>query len=168
MVAPKLLKKISYKTVCGKVNRREIPEGGAIKVMRVIGQATDIKSGNSDYGMWNSFLGNFEATNVRTGEVFRSGQIFLPGTAENLLMGAVKGAAGAPVAFGFDISVVDSPDSQISYEYGVESIMDVSETDPIALLKQQMTSAPALPAPTKTEAVSDATVETEAKPKAKK
>jgi hypothetical protein len=149
MSAPKILSKISYKTVCGKVNRRELPADGSSKlVMRVLGQASAMKNGNTDFGEFTAFVGMFEATNVETGEVSRSGKIFLPSAAEVMLAGALQGSTG-PVAFGFDIGVRES-DNAIGYEYTAESIFDVAETDPVEQMKKTMT-AKALPAPTKTQ-----------------
>lgn len=150
MSAPKILSKISYKTVCGKVNRRELPaDGSSLLVMRVLGSATGLKNGNTDFGEFTAFTGMFEATNVATGEVSRSGKIFLPTAAEVMLAGALQNSTG-PVAFGFDIGVKES-DNAIGYEYTAESIFDVAETDPVEQLKKNMT-AKALPAPTKTAA----------------
>lgn len=151
MAKTDLLKKLSFKTVVGKVNRRELPENGeSMLVMRVIGVANKTVTGNSDFGAFVGFLGNFEATNVATGEVFRSGQMFLPNVCSNLLEAAVAANGGANVEFGFDIGVKEA-DNAIGYEYTAAPIIEASETDPVALLKSRI-SAPALPAPTKRNA----------------
>lgn len=158
MSAPKILSKISFKTVCGKVNRRELTADGSPKlVMRVLGQANGIKTGNTDFGEFTAFVGSFEVTNVETGEISRSGKMFLPMAAEVMLAGALAGSTG-PVGFGFDIGVREA-DNQIGYEYTAESIFDVAETDPIEQMKKDMT-AKALPAPIKT--IADAALENKA------
>lgn len=146
-LAVKLLAKISYKTVCGKVNRRELPEDKSpLHVMRIMGQATKTVTGNTDFGAFVGFMGNFEATNVRTGEIFRSGKCFLPPVATNLLEGAVAGANGAPVMFAFDIGVKEDDESSVGYVYTATPILDAGEADPIEQMKKTI-NAPALPAP---------------------
>ena len=174
---PKLLSKMSYKTVCGKLNRRDIPEGGELHVMRVIGQANGFGTGNSDYGVYTFFKGNFQSTNVATGEVFRSGKLFLPQVVEALIVGAFSDTVKS-VDFAFDIFMVDAPDNNIGYEYSARSLTDVAESDPVAIMERQLAqSAPALPAPTKAPALpapaaekpaGETTEETKAAGKAKK
>jgi len=154
-----LLKKLSFKTVVGKVNRRELPEDGSpMLVMRVIGVANKLVTGNSDYGTFAGFLGNFEATNVASGEVFRSGKMFLPTVCSSLLEAAIAANNGANVEFGFDIGVKEA-DNSVGYEYTATPIIEASETDPVSLLKSRI-SAPALPAPTKKGAAPALTNET--------
>lgn len=146
----KLLQKLSYKTVVGKVNRRELPEDKSdLLVMRVIGQASKSITVNTDFGASIGFIGNFEATNVITGEVFRSGKMFLPPVAANLLDGAVAAANGGAVDFAFDIGVKEA-DNQIGYEYTASPLIEAGANDPISILKANLIkNAPALPAPTK-------------------
>lgn len=145
-IQPKLLSKMSYKTVCGKLNRRDIPVGGELHVMRIIGQANGTGSGNSDYGAYTFFKGNFKATNVATGEEFRSGKLFLPAVAQMLLEGAFSDTVKS-VDFAFDIFIVEA-DNNIGYEYGARPLVDAGESDPIAILEKQLAAgAPALPAP---------------------
>lgn len=142
-----LLGKISFKTVCGKINRRKLPEDGtAMHVMRILGVANKIVTGNGDNGAFVGFLGSFEATNVETGEVFRSGKLFLPNVASNLLEAAVANNGGANVEFAFDIGVKEDDTSAVGYVYTASPIMEASENDPIALMKTRLI-VPALPAP---------------------
>lgn len=152
-----LLKKLSYKTVCGKINRRELPEDkSTLHVMRVIGVANKLVTGNSDFGAFVGFLGNFEATNVKTGEVFRSGQMFLPPIASNLLEAAIAHAEGKNVEFGFDIGVKEDDASAVGYIFTATPLIDAGESDPVAMLKSRIT-APALPAPKTQPVIADET-----------
>jgi hypothetical protein len=116
-------------------------------LFRVLGMASGMKTGVSTYGEWVAFMGQFEATVIETGEVFRAGKLFLPPIASNLLQGAVN---GSPVEFGFDVGVTPAPNSATGYEWTVTPILEVSESDPVKLLANKLTAnAPALPAPTK-------------------
>ena len=74
-----LLRKISAATVIG--GKETVLEtvmkdkGKSHTLYRVIGIANDAKEGQGKVGFadWKCLLGNFEATNLLTGEVFRSG-----------------------------------------------------------------------------------------------
>lgn len=107
------------------------------KLMRVVGIASDIKTGEGDNGPWTGLKGQFKATNLVTGEVFQSGQCFLPGVASDMVEGALKSGASA-VEFGFDISVVFDENSATSYVYYAEPLFDTAENDPVALLSARL------------------------------
>jgi hypothetical protein len=64
------LRKINAKTVWGKIKNDDIPEKGSKPLFRVIGQAMGTREGDGDYGEWVALVGNFEAVNLATGEVF--------------------------------------------------------------------------------------------------
>lgn len=166
-----LVKKISVATVVGKVptvivavptfgddgkpvlDKANAPVMENVKraieqpLMRVLGLANAIKTGNSAYGGWIAFMGQFEATNILTGEVYRGAALHLPDTAADLLAPVVKKADGADVMIGFDIGVKPSNTAQ-GYEYTVTPLTKPSENDALAALKASaFADLPALPAP---------------------
>lgn len=183
----KLLKKLSIATAIGKIPTVDVQvpkmkDGAPVlngknetvmetvqraveqPLMRVIGLANDTKTGNSTYGAWLSFSGQFEATNILTGEVSRSGNLFLPDVATELLAPVVKAASGIDVMIGFDIGVKPCNNAQ-GYEYTVTPLTEPSEDDPIARLKASaFSSLPALPAPKATETAPAQTAATETAP----
>jgi hypothetical protein len=136
----KLIKKISIKTVVGNVKAivKEMDEGESRIIMRVIGKATGSKVGESTYGAWEALKGDFKATNMETGEQFRSGVAFLPDVALDLVIGALNGGDVSSVDFGFDIGVTEDSDSNTGYVYNATPLLEVKESDPIAMLEKSL------------------------------
>lgn len=137
-----LIKKISVKSICGKTGP---PKGKPKSLMDVYGIASGVKKGESQYGQWFGFIGSFQATNLETGEVFRSGQCFLPNVAGYTLLPAVQAEGVKSVEFGFRIGIIDS-DVPTGFEYIAESLLKMSENDPLELMMKHI---PALAAPKK-------------------
>lgn len=153
-MATQLHKKLSIKNVIGKVKalfekdeKGDIPEGQKVNLIRVIGIADGIKVGTSTYGEWIAFTGQFVAIDLRTGEEHRSGQLFLPDTATDVLAPVVRAQNGAPVEFAFDIGAT-STDTEVGYEYNVTPLVEAKENDPLQNLTARL-NLPALPAPVK-------------------
>ncbi len=153
-MATQLHKKLSIKSVIGKVKvlftkdeEGEIPEGQKVNLMRVVGIADGIKVGTSTYGEWTAFTGQFVATDLRTGEEHRSGTLFLPEVATDVLAPVVREQNGAPVEFAFDIGAT-STTTEIGYEYNVTPLVEAKENDPLQSLVSRL-NLPALPAPVK-------------------
>lgn len=145
-----LFKKISVKTICGKP---KAPEPGKVKwLMEVFGVASGIKKGETDKGPWYAFTGAFQAMNMDTGQIARSGVLFLPDVAGNLLLGELDREENKAVEFAFRIGVRGDEDSVTGYVYVAEPLMPVAENDPIELLSRKIK---ALPGPEK-KAISNA------------
>ena len=159
----KLLKKMSAATLIGKIPTRVVEikstdDSGAEKIekvlrgieqplMRVIGLATGVKTGITNFGTWFAFTGQFQATNILTGELARSANLFLPESVTELLVPTVKAAGETGVEFAFDIGVRPFNNAQ-GYEYTVNHLIAVQESDPLqALSMRLLAEAPALPAP---------------------
>jgi len=141
MSRAKLIGKISVRHVVGTkggiltavMSDKEVSH----KLMRVVGIASDIKSGEGDNGPWTGLKGQFKATNLVTGEMFQSGQCFLPSVASDMVEGALKAGATA-VEFGFDISAQFDEQSATSYVYHAEPLFEAAENDPVALLTARL------------------------------
>lgn len=115
-------------------------------LMRIVGLATGSKAGNSTFGEFIAFTGQFQATNILTGEIYRAGKIFFPKMIEDLLATQVAATENG-VEFAFDIGVKPSGNAH-GYEYTVTTLMAIAENDPLKLMADRLTaSAPALPAP---------------------
>jgi hypothetical protein len=156
-----LVKKLSAKSVVGNpmsviraamkdAHDRAPQEGDSAPLYRVYGVARGVKNGQSNFGEWTAFKGEFAAVSLETGEQFRSGELFLPEVAEALLIGPVKDGDGSGVQFAFEIgarAVKDrADDKNLKYEYTVRSLVELSKEDPLA---QMASTLPALPAPRK-------------------
>ena len=143
-----ILKKISVKTVFGAINVRETAVGVEKPVMRVVGNITGAKTGESQYGPWLALKGSFLAVNLETGEEFRSSQCFLPESATDLAFNALQQDGVKSVDIAFDIGVKGTPPGkgQIGYEYTVTPLIAPAKSDPILSLMERI-STPKLAAP---------------------
>jgi len=142
-----ILKKVSIKTVFGDVKaalkKGQIADGA--QVMRVMGIASGIKTGETQFGTWNALLGQFRATNLVTGEQFNSGKCFLPESAMELIVPVVQ--AGNTAEFAVDIGVKENDTLAIGYEYTVTPLIDQGGSDAMESLEARVAQV-ALPAPT--------------------
>ncbi len=141
-----IIGKISVKT-CGAapemelvtIDGKQLPRAkGEQHLLRIIGMCNGLKHGTSEFGPWIAFLGSFEATNVKTGEVFRSSKCLLPESATGALSVAVDNDDETrAVEFGFDIGVKPCA-TPTGYEYTVKPLVPVSEKDPLEMLKSKL------------------------------
>lgn len=164
-----LLRKITVRTVYG--DKGEVLETvmsdkkKSHALMRVVGVANGVKTGASKQKQsgkdasgqtveieversWKALLGSFEATNLQTGEVFRSGVCFLPDFAIELVSGQLTEDVDS-VRFGFDVTASYDETSATSYVYDVTALMAPAEDDPLTALASQVNATATLPAPAK-------------------
>ena len=143
-----LIRKISAKSVCGKIEKPKKAE----KLFSVIGIANKTKTGQSDYGPWTALVGQFEATNYESGEIFVAPQCFLPEPLNSMLAGTLEETdeegkqVTASVQFAVEVGVKPS-DVPIGYEYTTKELVEADTADPLAALRDS--AAKALPAPAK-------------------
>ena len=79
-----------------------------VPLYRVGGSCNGSRKGESDYGEWECLIGNFQAINLETGEVSRSGQCFLPQFAVDTIVGQFDAEVTA-VKFAYDVGVKFDP-----------------------------------------------------------
>lgn len=104
------------------------------ELFQVVGIATGIQAGESQFGEWKAFIGTFKAVNLQTGEVFTSGKLFLPSVASNYLAGFLGGSDS--VEFALQVNSIPS-DNVIGYEYTVEPLIDFAEPKALAELSKR-------------------------------
>lgn len=130
-----LVSKISVATVYGKIKTviRKNEDGEEVKtllepvqLMRVIGQATGYAVKTSQFGDSLKFSGIFKATNLETGEVYRSGACFLPKVFEAAL-GGVLDSVESGAEFALDIAAIPAKNA-FGYEYRVRPLLETVET----------------------------------------
>lgn len=148
-----LIRKISSKTVLGGVP--EVPTK-ATPLYTVIGVATGVRTGASSYGEFTALKGQFEATNLATGEQVTAPQCFLPEPLNGMIAAqlAMVDDDGNPLAktarFAVEVGVIPAK-TATGYEYTARELVDTTENDPLADLRKAL-PAPAkkaLPAPAK-------------------
>lgn len=119
----------------------------------VIGRATGWRANeHPQYGMSYGIRGQFEATNLDTGEV-KSSAVFWPPAylAEQMVAGIddAKEMGGGAIQFALRVGVKPSDSSPVGYEYYASEIVKVEESDPLADLRKAAQAA--LPAPEKSD-----------------
>lgn len=145
-----LIKKISPKQLAGdvkKVVREQSKEGGLLatdgsqtSLYRVFGIADGMVTGETDFGPWIAFTGQFEAVNS-AGEIFKASKCFLPEPCDQMIKHALED--NESVQFALEVFVKRRDDLQVGYEYIPKPIVEVTDNDPLQHLR-----AAALPAPT--------------------
>ena len=135
----KMIKKISTKTVVGNINAKMLPEDGSTsELYQVIGIASAVQVGESNYGAWECLSGRFRAVNMETGDGVESRSAFLPTIAHNLV--APQIVDGAQVEFALIVGARRSDSSPAGYEYVAEPIF-VSDADPMNQLARRVEAA---------------------------
>jgi hypothetical protein len=111
--------------------------GGTQPLLDVYGVATKYKPGQSNFGEYIAFLGQFRAVRHADKQAFESGKILLPKMLEESLWG-VMGTEVSNVQFAFRIGVKYDKKSATQYSYTAESLLPPSESDPVAMLEKQL------------------------------
>lgn len=152
-----ILRKITIKT-CGNFSIARIKEviaaarledGQSAPLLRIAGQSTGAKTGQTDKGQFTKLLGSFIGTDMTTGALYQSGQCILPefigGTLGSALMG------GESVRFAFQIEARRKDNAITGYEFVIKPLIDTKPTDAMAELMSlagiKVPDAPALAAP---------------------
>lgn len=135
--------------------------GDAVPILRVIGQVTSYRVGQSrdGGGTWVECLGNFHATNLQTGEVQKSvAKMILPNVVSEPLAAALQGGATS-AEFAVEIDVVYDETSVTFYTFEARTLLEVQPSDAIRGIFSQlaekgitMTAPLKLKAPTLSEA----------------
>lgn len=131
------VKKISAKIVASKSMTRM--EGkGQKKLFDVVGIASGFLNGESQYGSWTAFIGQFQARSLE-GEDYAAPQVFLPEPAQSMLIAALTSRDGAEngVEFAFEVGIREPTPGKPSvsgYEYYVRPLMDTRQDDRMAQL----------------------------------
>lgn len=101
------------------------------------------RSGNSE--IWTALTGTFEGVCIQegegfpTGNVFESGQVFLPGGIQEAVEGALENAGeGASVEFAIRLYAVWDDKSPVGYRYLGENLKPPSAHDKLAGIRQLM------------------------------
>jgi hypothetical protein len=111
------------------------------RLYSIIGICTGYKTGESSFGGWVGFIGQFEATRFSDEERFISPVAFIPEPASSMMLSAItqleKRQMEVNLKFAFIIGVKWS-ESAIGYEYTVEPVMQAAQNDALAELREQM------------------------------
>lgn len=164
-MATQIAKKISMKALVGTVSAfipmrevtemkgdkeitREVSDDGATEwLAEVIGLARTLKHGTSNFGEWTALMGDFYAKplvgdKAKNDTRFRTGQLFLPDVALNLVSPIVETLdKGAAVQVAFRIGITANSESNFGYDYTASFLMEPEENDPLAMMMNKVQSA---------------------------
>jgi hypothetical protein len=132
---------------------RDWAHGDQKATAHIIGVVEKTEAGVTSLGEYIAFIGSFKATNLETGEVYRSKKCLLPGVASDALEDAVNGSEGGAVEFAIEIGIkrnikknAQGEEVGVGYEYTMKPLIEMDETaDPLARLESRIPKAiPAL------------------------
>ena len=150
-----LVNKISAADLLGKVAkfvRENIEVGERQKAFGVAGVCEAIETGASTYGEWTRFVGDFQAVNYTTGEIYRSERAHVPTVLSAILerdLGALKTGEvkenkhsstyplSSSAEFAFSVDILRNPDDEngaVSYEYITTPKTEIAANDRISHL----------------------------------
>ena len=131
----KLVNKVTVKSVCGTP---KVLGDDTHDLMTITGVANKVRTGESNYGAFTVFQGDFEGVNCATGEIFRGAECCLPAVAESLLVNALAASELRGVEFAFKISARASvKPGGAGYEYMATPLI-VQENDPLESLRARV------------------------------
>lgn len=118
-------------------------DGALVFLGRIIGVIRKAALLTTQYGESWKFSGEFRGTNSDGQECVAS-TLFLPDVVADPLAGAV-GEEGKDVEFAFDLFIRADSGSTTGYVYEVESLQEVTSSDPVAALAARIASDIPLP-----------------------
>lgn len=131
-----ILGKMQAKGIVGPVHKliTDQDEGTRIDLFKVAGIAREMKKGESTFGEYTGFKGDFQAVTPE-GEKFRSGECYLPNAATAIVENGLLAETG-DVQFCFDIGiqVITDDKGNPDYVYTVGIDQEPQESDPVAAL----------------------------------
>lgn len=147
-------KKLTPKSVMGKIPNP--PEKGTTPLYTIIGVCHGVVKGAKEFGgetrPWTKLIGNFEAVNLISGEVFAAPECFLPEPYNSMIAQKFEGdSAVNAVEFAIEVGLSPPAEGQtVKYVYAGKMIQEAGEADPLANLRKRVPqlagpSAPALP-----------------------
>lgn len=134
----------------GKANPEAVT-GKKIPILRVLGQVQAIQPDEGDNGPYVKLRGQFQGTNLQTGEVFENAPVaLLPNMIADLLAAAFVGGKGESVNFAVEIDVAYDETAATMYTYSARSLLKAQTAAPvIGILAQLATEGIALTQPLK-------------------
>ena len=148
MAKVNIVRKITMKSLVGIVGTyaKDLQAGQSISLARFVGIARGIKTGTTNYGEYQALTGEFVAEALageKVGNRYRSGTLFLPNVALDLVTPAVNNIArGEGIEMAFEVGIERDTTSAIGYVYTANFLMEPAMNDPL----EQLVSL-ALPSP---------------------
>lgn len=152
-----LKKKLGASDLLGPVNKivKEMEIGDEIMGYGVAGVCTKLETGVSQFGEWTRFVGEFDAINYITGEIYKSEKTHVPSVLESVLLSGMEGLKGASkdlvhstiteltseVEFAFQVSIIRKDDDEkggVNWEYVTTPKTAIKESSRISHLSAML------------------------------
>ena len=119
-----------------KAENKTIPLARIIGIVNSCRAKENKQSGDIHYPL----IGQFEGTNLETGEVFTSGILYLPAgiheqVSSHFLTALERGEKAEPVEFAIEIASTPAK-NPIGYSYAVKQLYKPASADPLAKLRE--------------------------------
>ena len=132
--------KISAKTMglaltTGSLNDKARKE--PFPIYQIMGIAKGTIAGEGANGEWNKLIGTFEAVNLLTGEIYRSGNAFLPKVVNDVIAGNfinVPEGETREVRFVYEVGVTPST-MPVGYTFTVKELIETEAADPFESMR---------------------------------
>lgn len=113
-------------------------EGVSVPLMRVLGNVTGYATGDSDFGPYTKLKGQFQATNLQTGEVLEGCSLaILPAVVADNVAGAILAGAES-VQFAVEMDTRFSEKAATMYEFEARTLLKPQTPDPLKALMDSM------------------------------
>lgn len=137
----------------GKPSRAKA-DGKEVPLAIVFGNATGVKMVKALNGdTFEALRGDFESTSLETGEIFKSGILYLPTGIHDRILEKLKANPDTVIQFAIQLSAIPANNPQ-GYSWKATNRAKIDEADPLAALRA--------------EAMKDVKVTPVAEPRAKK
>jgi len=121
---------------------RKLVEKGAAGLFQAYGLATGVRYGEGDNGPWIKFTGQFEAVNMQTGVLVRSGELFLPNNVTPILESQIIAGKGdekfTGIQFAIEVGAQEDEESAVGYVFISKDLMPSdAENDLLAKMRAE-------------------------------
>lgn len=132
-----LLRKISADTImCGMPAWPQTDKDRDEELYTIVGVADAIREGETQYGKWIAFCGNFVARRSKDKKEFASGETFIPEPLESMLLNSLK--ANGMVQIAVRVCAKYDKRSKTGYTYYVKPLKELPESDTMKQLRSLM------------------------------
>lgn len=120
----------------GKPSRAKA-DGKEVALAIVFGNATGVKMVKSPNGdMFEALRGDFEATSLETGEILKSGILYLPTGIHDRILEKIKADPDTVVQFAIQLSAIPASNPQ-GYTWKATNRAKIEQADPLAKLREE-------------------------------
>jgi hypothetical protein len=129
-----ILRKLTIKNTGWNTSelKAAVTKAPSTDILKIAGVITAIRPGQTQLGEYAELVGQFQAVNLESGEMFQSSKAILPGFIADPMVEAHAG--GQEVEFAIQIGVKRNEGSVVGYEFSVKPLVEPKVSDKLAKL----------------------------------